>query len=540
MLSDKIFLIRQQLNYSQEKFAEKLGISRQAVQRWENGAAVPDLDNMINIAKIFNVSLDWLNDLSDHRTTDEMRHQDGPIPSYQDMAQWEAYGADLMTDFKQALDEGRDVESLREIVGAVCKYKEDADKEELADTIYRIMYHAPQRQDYPYREPNDIATIRLLRPANRPCCNASLPDESVLRDKLTAAWRGRVCGCMLGLPIECIRTFELWPFLQATDNWPLHRYITSADVQHPIADTIGFPLRSRTYADMLTDGFMGDDDTNYTFMASYIIDRWGRAFTSNNVCDAWKHTQVMYAYATAEKVAYRNMIAGYYAPGCALYKNPFREWIGAQIRGDYFGYINPGDPETAAEMAWRDARISHVKNGIYGEMFSAAMNAAAMVTDSVEEVVLSGMAQIPSTSRLYAGLSAVLDAFREGEDWDTFLTGFLKRYNELDPHDAVHTIPNAMLVAAALLWGGGDFSRTVCLAVQGTFDTACNGATAGSVVGMMVGTQGIDRQWTDPIGDSVYTSVYRRRVTTDEFVSMMLRHIGLKNDGGCDKRGDLS
>lgn len=531
MLSDKIFLIRQQYNYSQEKFAEKLGLSRQAIQRWESGAAMPDLDNMINIAKIFNVSLDWLNDLSDHRTSNEMRHQEGPIPSYQDLDRWIVYGSDLLNDFRQALDEGRDVESLREIVEAISEYKDDADKEELADTIYKIMYHAPMRQDYPYREPNDIAAIRLLRTREKTCFTASLPDEDVLRDKLTAAWRGRVCGCMLGQPIECIKTYELWPLLQATDNWPLHRYITSTDVQHSIANTIEFPLRTRTYADMLTDGFMGDDDINYTFMAAYVIDRYGRDFTSNNVCDAWKHTQVMYAYATAEKVAYRNMIAGYTAPGCALYKNPFREWIGAQIRGDYFGYINPGDPESAAEMAWRDARISHVKNGIYGEMFSAAMNAAAMVTDSVEEVVLSGMSQIPSTSRLYEGLSTVLKAYHAGEDWDTFLSAFLKRYNELDPHDFVHTIPNAMLVAAALLWGEGDFSKTICLAVQGAFDTDCNGATAGSVIGMMVGTKGIDTKWTDPIGDRVYTTVYNRSFSTDEFVGMMLQHINLKNEG---------
>ena len=64
MLSDRIYSIRQQYHYSQEKFAEKLGVSRQAVQRWENGTSVPDIGSIINIATTFNVSSDWLMEIS--------------------------------------------------------------------------------------------------------------------------------------------------------------------------------------------------------------------------------------------------------------------------------------------------------------------------------------------------------------------------------------------------------------------------------------------------------------------------------------------
>ncbi len=528
MIGEKIYLIRQQFNCSQEKLAEKIGVSRQAVQRWESNDSAPDLGNMIKLSKQFNVSLDWLNGLSDHRSPDEMRFESSPIPSYHELSYWESYAPDLMIDYRQALDEGRDVENLREIVEAVCKYPECAEKEDLADTLYKIMCNAPMRNDYRYMEPDDIQKIKLLssRQTGR---EAALPDRDTMRDKLTAAWRGRICGCMLGQPVDCIMTPELWMFLKDTDNWPLKRYITKKDVEGPIADKISYPLRSRTYPDMLTNGFPGDDDTNYTFMASYIIDKYGLGFTSNNVCDAWKHTQTMYSYCTAEKVAYRNMIAGYYAPGSALYKNPFREWIGAQIRGDYFGYINPGDPETAAEMAWRDARISHVKNGIYGEMFVSAMNAAAMVTDTPEEVILCGMSQIPTTSRLYERLQSVVDYYHTGKSWKSFFADFLKRYDEYDRHAAVHTISNAELVAAALLWGEGDYSKTICLAVQGGFDTDCNGATAGSVIGMLVGTSGIPAEWTDPIRDTAASGVHKRSITVSEFVDTMLRHIEWKS-----------
>ena len=463
---------------------------------------------------------------SDKISATETHLRELPTPAYHKVGKWSwnSYAPYLMIDFKQALSEGKDVESIREIVTAVCRYKQDETKETLADVLYKMMYTAPQVEGYAYQEPDDLQSIRLLRKERASVSKEKLPEDSVIYNKLKGAWLGRVCGCMLGQPIECIGIDELETLLKATDNYPLQRYITRDDVMNPIAEKISFPLRSKTYVDMLKNGFPGDDDINYTFMASFILEKYGRDFTSQQVCDAWICAQPIVCYATAEKVTYRNIVAQYSVPDTAIYKNPFREWIGAQIRGDYFGYINPGDPETAAEMAWRDARISHVKNGIYGEMLVAAMNAAAMVCDDPEMVILCGMSQIPSTSRLYEKLQGVLDCYHSGKDWNTFFKEFRSRYDEWDKHDAVHTVSNAELVAAALLWGERDYSKTVCLAVQCGFDTDCNGATAGSIVGMMVGCDGIEKKWTDPIKGLVNTSVYGRAVPVDEFVCTMMRH----------------
>lgn len=207
-------------------------------------------------------------------------------------------------------------------------------------------------------------------------------------------------------------------------------------------------------------------------------------------------------------MAYCNFIKGYAPPQSALFQNPYREWIGAQIRGDYFGYINPGDPESAAEMARRDASISHVKNGIYGEMFAAAMLAAAAAVGDLETVVRCGLAQIPRTSRLAEGLNAVLDAFGRGTPQAEVFGMIHSRFDEYTEHGWCHVIPNAMIVAAALLYGGGDFGRSVCMAVETGFDTDCNGATVGSVIGMARGLRGIPAEWRRPVGDTLHTTVF--------------------------------
>jgi ADP-ribosylglycohydrolase len=268
-----------------------------------------------------------------------------------------------------------------------------------------------------------------------------------------------------------------------------------------------------------------DDDTNYTVLANLLIEKYGRDFTPRDVSKLWLESQSIVNYCTAERIAFRNFINGFWPPYSAVYKNPDREWIGAQIRGDYFGYINPGDPELAAEMAWRDASISHVKNGIYGEMFVAAMLAYAAVNDSMEEIILGGLSQIPAQSRLYEAITSLVNDFHKGVGEAECFRKIHALYDENIDHCWGHTVPNAMIVTAALLYGGGDYGKTVCMAVQTGFDTDCNGATAGSVLGMKIGAGGIPEYWTRPLNDCLETSISGSgNVKITDMVKATLKH----------------
>ena len=177
-------------------------------------------------------------------------------------------------------------------------------------------------------------------------------------------------------------------------------------------------------------------------------------------------------------------------------------------------------------MAFRDASISHIKNGIYGEMFTSAMIACAAVTDSIEDIILGGIAQIPATSRLYEAISGVLEDYKSGVSQADCFKKIHTLFDEYSGHGWCHTISNAMIVAAALLYGGGDFGKSICMAVETGFDTDCNGATVGSVLGMRNGIDGIGEEWKKPVNDKIHTSIFRvGTVRISEMAKATLKHI---------------
>lgn len=505
---------------TKDEFARRVGVSVPTVEAWESDTALPDLGEAASIAKAFGISLDAL-------MRGEVRAKEsGEIkPKYEELHDWEFYASALPIEYRQSVEEGLDIGEYEEIFSSVAKLPKGEIKKKFGDVLFDVVRTAKRREDYRYDEPSDLAGIRALRKRN---VSVSAVDASLLYEKIFGAWTGRICGCMLGKSIECIRTNELIPFLKESGNYPMHRYIYRSDLTDEVLKKYTFCFSERQYADEI-DAMPVDDDTNYVVLAQEILREYGREFTPQDVAKAWVKYQGKEAYCTAERVAYCNFIKGYLPPDSALFQNPYREWIGAQIRGDYYGYINPGDPGLAAEMAFRDASISHVKNGIYGEMFIAAMLAVAATTSDAETILLGGLSEIPSTSRLYEGVMSVVEGFRAGVSRQACFEKIHGTYDEYSDHGWTHTVPNAMIVAAALLYGGGDFGRSICMAVETGFDTDCNGATVGSILGMANGIHSIPEYWKKPINDTLRTSILGvGTVKISERARQTLEHIAKK------------
>ena len=442
---------------------------------------------------------------------------------YDTMGSWLDYAAELQTEYRQCLLEGRDAEKYKPALDEISKLASGEEKDILADALYKALEMTPVKADYPYGEPSDLAGIQAARPAShKPAAKLSGDEIDALADRIRGAWYGRICGCLLGKPVEGWRSWNIQKYAEAQGNWPLTKYLTKDSAK---AKELG-QWDGGTFIDTISGAAPVDDDTNYTVTGVKLIERKGKGFMPDDMAFEWLRNATIWAYCTAERVAYRNLLAGIKPPESAVYHNPYREYIGAQIRGDYFGYINPGNPQTAADMAWRDASISHIKNGIYGEMFIAAALAWAAVSDDIIEVIETGLAEVPEKSRLYHEVKEIVDMYRAGKSAGDASKLIHERYNESIGFDWCYTVSNAMIVAASLLWGEKDYGKTICFAVEQGFDTDCNGATAGSILGMMIGAKAIPDAWTAPICGKLRTSIGGYElVSIDQMAEKTIEHI---------------
>jgi ADP-ribosylglycohydrolase len=343
---------------------------------------------------------------------------------------------------------------------------------------------------------------------------ALLPTTTPVRtdaafERVHGAWLGRAAGCLLGKPVEKIPRDGIEEIARATGNWPIERYFTAVGLPADVAER--WPWNRRSAPTSLLeniDGMPEDDDLNFPILALDLLETHGDGLTTDDVAQAWLAALPAGRVFTAERAAYRNILDARPVPETATHLNPFREWIGALIRADVHGWAHPGDVRAAAASAWTDARLSHTRNGIYGEMWAAALCSASIIATSIDEALDAADTVVPPASRLAAAVRLGREVGRALADGSlTTETALDRLHAEFAGMHWVHTPNNAALTACALQAHGDDFGSAVALAVAGGWDTDSVGATVGSIVGGLLGADGIDEAWTSPLRDRIATSM---------------------------------
>ncbi|SFM38786.1 ADP-ribosylglycohydrolase [Paenibacillus sp. 1_12] len=305
-------------------------------------------------------------------------------------------------------------------------------------------------------------------------------------ERVYAGWLGKVIGVRHGANIE---------------NW------TYEQIARTFGEITGYPHTFKNFA--------ADDDTNgpmfflraledYTYTSDITPEQMGLTWLNYAADGHGFYWWGGYGKST-EHTAYQNLKNGMKAPRSGSIEQnglTVAEQIGGQIFIDVWGLVAPGNPKLAAEYAEKAASVSHDGNGKYGGMFIAACIAAAFDRQDILEIIHAGLSVIPNDCE-YARMTHEVIQYHADhpDDWrKAFL--FVKETFGYHLYPGVcHIIPNSAVIILSLLYGQGDFSRAINICNMCGWDTDCNVANVGTIMGVRNGLDGIDDSWRKPIND---------------------------------------
>src|SRR3712207_5097408 len=208
---------------------------------------------------------------------------------------------------------------------------------------------------------------------------------------------------------------------------------------------------------------------------------------------------------SAEDIALKNIRMGIFPPESGYKNNPYREWIGAQMRGVVCGFVAPGNPYMAAKLAFEDGSVSHHNNGVLGEIFNAVMTSLAFVENDIRKIIKLSIDAIPNDSEYYSVVKFAYDLCLNSDSFEDCWKVCEEKYKE---YNWIHAYPNAAAEVIALWFGKCDFEKTMNIICMEGQDVDCNAAQIASILGIINLMDGINiDKWVTPIGDRICTYV---------------------------------
>ena len=302
--------------------------------------------------------------------------------------------------------------------------------------------------------------------------------KAQLMDKIKGGWAGQTIGCTYGGPTE----FR-YPGTMIQDYVP-----------------IDWPEGAIKWYYENSPGLYDDVYMDLTFVE--VFDRLGLDAPADSFAMAFAHAG--YSLWHANQAARYNILQGIMPPASGHWlNNPHADDIDYQIEADYAGLMSPGMPNTASEISDRIGHIMNYGDGWYGGVYVGAMYALAFISDDMEFVVREALKTIPAQSTFYQCMSDVIGWHREfPDDWKrTWFECEKKWSSDIGCPDGVFVpfnidaVINSAYIIIGLLYGEGDFFKTIDIATRCGQDSDCNPASAGGILGALIGYDKIPDQW---------------------------------------------
>lgn len=299
-----------------------------------------------------------------------------------------------------------------------------------------------------------------------------------LKNKIMGGWAGQTIGVTFGGPYE----FQFnGTFIG--DYQPLKWY--DGYIKNTMINNPGL------YDDLYMD---------LTFVD--VFEKYGLDAPVDSFANAFAHAG--YALWHANQAGRYNVLNGIKSPQTGHWKNnPHADCIDYQIEADFAGLMSPGMPNAASRISDKIGHIMNYGDGWYGGVYVGAIYALAFTSNDINYIVTEALKTIPKGSEFYQCIADVISSYKKyPTDWKQTWLGVQRRWaDDVGCPEGVF-VPfnidakvNAAYVVIGLLYGAGDFTKTLEITTRCGQDADCNPSSAGGILGTVLGYDRIPAYW---------------------------------------------
>ena len=353
-----------------------------------------------------------------------------------------------------------------------------------------------------------LPLLALLAFGPAPAPNKTITLSKItLQDKIKGGWAGQVIGCTFGGPTE----FR-YQGTMIQDYQPIPWY--DGYIKKTMIENVGL------YDDIYMD---------LTFVD--VFEKKGLDAPVGEHAKAYANADYMLWHAN--QLGRYNILNGIMPPESGHWRNnPQADAIDFQIEADFAGLMAPGMPNTATQIGDPIGHIMNYGDGWYGGVYISAMYSLAFTSSDVNYVVTEALKTIPAGSNFHRCMADVIKWHKQyPNDWKQTWFELQKKWsNDISCPEGIFTSfnidasINAAYVITGLLYGQGDFTKTMEISTRCGQDSDCNPASAGGILGTMLGYNNIPAYWKQGLAEAEDIDFKYTTMSLNDTYAIGLKH----------------